>query len=99
MLQTKLFLSYCTGLHDLMYDNKTESMRTINILERMNVYQEVFLSILYRIFHIKVSVNYKLAIKLRESQLQLDPCSQVQYGNLLHRICWSLCFHAETLKQ
>ncbi|XP_060110373.1 probable C-mannosyltransferase DPY19L3 [Heteronotia binoei] len=42
-----------TGLHSLIYDNKTESMRTINILERMNVYQEVFLSILYRTFHIK----------------------------------------------
>ncbi|XP_039359190.1 probable C-mannosyltransferase DPY19L3 isoform X3 [Mauremys reevesii] len=36
------------GLHGLIYDNKTESLRTINILERMNVYQEVFLSILYR---------------------------------------------------
>nr|XP_056718346.1 probable C-mannosyltransferase DPY19L3 [Euleptes europaea] len=42
-----------TGLNSLIYDNKTESMRTINILERMNVYQEVFLSILYRTFHIK----------------------------------------------
>ncbi|XP_040427518.1 probable C-mannosyltransferase DPY19L3 isoform X2 [Cygnus olor] len=41
------------GLHALVYDNKTESVRTINILERMNVYQEVFLSILYRILPIK----------------------------------------------
>uniref|UniRef100_A0A8D0L989 Dpy-19 like C-mannosyltransferase 3 n=1 Tax=Sphenodon punctatus TaxID=8508 RepID=A0A8D0L989_SPHPU len=41
------------GLHGLIYDNKTESMRTINILERMNIYQEVFLSILYRILPIK----------------------------------------------
>ncbi|KFR02398.1 protein C-mannosyl-transferase DPY19L3 isoform X2 [Opisthocomus hoazin] len=41
------------GLHDLVYDNKTESVRTINILERMNVYQEVFLSILYRILPIQ----------------------------------------------
>ncbi|XP_070354457.1 protein C-mannosyl-transferase DPY19L3 isoform X5 [Equus asinus] len=36
------------GFHGLMYDNKTESMRTINLLQRMNIYQEVFLSILYR---------------------------------------------------
>uniref|UniRef100_A0ACB8EA32 Uncharacterized protein n=1 Tax=Sphaerodactylus townsendi TaxID=933632 RepID=A0ACB8EA32_9SAUR len=42
-----------SGLNSLMYDNKTESMRTINILERMNVYQEVLLSILYRTLHIK----------------------------------------------
>ncbi|XP_065589262.1 protein C-mannosyl-transferase DPY19L3 [Cyrtonyx montezumae] len=41
------------GLHGLVYDNKTESVRTINILERMNVYQEVFLSILYRILPIQ----------------------------------------------
>uniref|UniRef100_A0A803TRT5 Dpy-19 like C-mannosyltransferase 3 n=1 Tax=Anolis carolinensis TaxID=28377 RepID=A0A803TRT5_ANOCA len=38
------------GIHGLISDNKTESMRTINILERMNVYQEVFLSILYTVF-------------------------------------------------
>uniref|UniRef100_A0A674GV44 Dpy-19 like C-mannosyltransferase 3 n=1 Tax=Taeniopygia guttata TaxID=59729 RepID=A0A674GV44_TAEGU len=43
------------GLHGLVYDNKTESVRTINILERMNVYQEVFLSILYRILPIQYS--------------------------------------------
>ncbi|XP_074864940.1 protein C-mannosyl-transferase DPY19L3 isoform X2 [Carettochelys insculpta] len=41
------------GLHGLIYDNKTESLRTINILQRMNVYQEVFLSILYRILPIQ----------------------------------------------
>lgn len=37
-----------------MYDNKTESMRTINLLQRMNIYQEVFLSILYRVLPIQV---------------------------------------------
>ncbi|XP_053557682.1 probable C-mannosyltransferase DPY19L3 isoform X2 [Bombina bombina] len=37
------------GITELIYDNKTESMRTINILERMNVYQEVFLAVLYRV--------------------------------------------------
>ncbi|MEE6500543.1 hypothetical protein FKM82_003826 [Ascaphus truei] len=36
------------GIIDLIYDNRTESMRTINILERMNVYQEVFLAMVYR---------------------------------------------------
>ncbi|XP_075392380.1 protein C-mannosyl-transferase DPY19L3 isoform X1 [Tenrec ecaudatus] len=41
------------GLYGLIYDNKTESMRTINLLERMNIYQEVFLSILYRILPIQ----------------------------------------------
>ncbi|XP_072728425.1 protein C-mannosyl-transferase DPY19L3 isoform X3 [Ciconia boyciana] len=45
------------GLHGLVYDNKTESVRTINILERMNVYQEVFLSILYRILPIQQYVE------------------------------------------
>ncbi|XP_053305037.1 probable C-mannosyltransferase DPY19L3 [Spea bombifrons] len=40
--------SITQGITDLMYDNRTESMRTINILERMNVYQEVVLAVMYR---------------------------------------------------
>lgn len=43
-----------TGLHSLVYDNVTEHPDTINVLERMNVYQEVVLSVLYRILPIKV---------------------------------------------
>lgn len=42
------------GFHGLIYDNKTESMKTINLLQRMNIYQEVFLSILYRVLPIQV---------------------------------------------
>ncbi|XP_046934280.1 probable C-mannosyltransferase DPY19L3 isoform X3 [Lynx rufus] len=41
------------GFHGLIYDNKTESMKTINLLQRMNIYQEVFLSILYRVLPIQ----------------------------------------------
>lgn len=41
------------GLSELINDNTTESMRTINILQRMNIYQEVLLSILYRILPIQ----------------------------------------------
>ncbi|XP_057568761.1 probable C-mannosyltransferase DPY19L3 isoform X2 [Hippopotamus amphibius kiboko] len=41
------------GFRGLIYDNKTESMRTINLLQRMNIYQEVFLSILYRVLPIQ----------------------------------------------
>ncbi|XP_055504325.1 probable C-mannosyltransferase DPY19L3 isoform X2 [Leucoraja erinacea] len=41
------------GLKELMYDNRTESRRTINLLKRMNIYQEVFLSILYRILSLQ----------------------------------------------
>lgn len=37
-----------------MYDNRTESMRTINLLQRMNIYQEVFLSVLYRALPMQV---------------------------------------------
>ncbi|XP_068117382.1 protein C-mannosyl-transferase DPY19L3 isoform X2 [Hyperolius riggenbachi] len=39
------------GITDLIHDNKTESMRTINILERMNVYQELLLAVIYRTFN------------------------------------------------
>uniref|UniRef100_A0A671EYS8 Dpy-19 like C-mannosyltransferase 3 n=1 Tax=Rhinolophus ferrumequinum TaxID=59479 RepID=A0A671EYS8_RHIFE len=45
--------SLMQGLRGLMYDNKTESMRTINLLQRMNIYQEVLLSILYRVLPIQ----------------------------------------------
>ncbi len=46
------------GIHDLMHDNKTEHLRTINILERFNIYQEVILAILYRLTPFKVSYAY-----------------------------------------
>ncbi|XP_042262108.1 probable C-mannosyltransferase DPY19L3 isoform X2 [Thunnus albacares] len=41
------------GLSDLIHDNLTESKRTINLLQRMNIYQEVFLSVLYRLLPIQ----------------------------------------------
>ena len=37
-----------------MHDNRTEHLRTINILERFNIYQEVILAALYRILPIQV---------------------------------------------
>lgn len=43
------------GLSDLIHDNLTESKRTINLLQRMNIYQEVFLSVLYRLLPIQVT--------------------------------------------
>lgn len=43
------------GLSDLIHDNLTESRRTINLLQRMNIYQEVFLSVLYRLLPIQVT--------------------------------------------
>uniref|UniRef100_A0A667X736 Dpy-19 like C-mannosyltransferase 3 n=1 Tax=Myripristis murdjan TaxID=586833 RepID=A0A667X736_9TELE len=42
------------GLSELIHDNLTESKRTINLLQRMNIYQEVFLSVLYRLLPIQV---------------------------------------------
>ncbi|CAL8246701.1 unnamed protein product [Lota lota] len=41
------------GLWDLVHDNLTESKRTINLLQRMNIYQEVFLSVIYRVLPIE----------------------------------------------
>ncbi|KAK7108661.1 protein C-mannosyl-transferase DPY19L3-like [Littorina saxatilis] len=41
--------SLSQGIHDLMNDQLTEYPDTINILERMNVYQEVILAALYKI--------------------------------------------------
>ncbi len=53
-----------TGLYELIHDNTTESKRTINILQRMNIYQEVFLSILYRILPIQVFSHFCFLCKI-----------------------------------
>ena len=44
------------GLYELTHDNITENWRTINVLERMNIYQEVILSIVYRTLNAKVRI-------------------------------------------
>ncbi|XP_072178333.1 protein C-mannosyl-transferase DPY19L3-like isoform X2 [Diadema setosum] len=36
------------GFYELTHDNITENWRTINVLERFNIYQEVFLALIYR---------------------------------------------------
>ncbi|XP_028411451.1 probable C-mannosyltransferase DPY19L3 [Dendronephthya gigantea] len=56
--QLVLAPSISQGIHDLMNDNKTEHLRTINILERFNIYQEVILGVLYRLSSFKDSVEY-----------------------------------------
>ena len=36
------------GLYELTHDNLTEHLHTVNLLARFNIYQEVFLAVLYR---------------------------------------------------
>jgi Q-cell neuroblast polarisation len=45
------------GVHDLMRDNITEHPSTINVLARMNIYQEVVLAAFYRSLSF-LQVNY-----------------------------------------
>ncbi|XP_034151121.1 probable C-mannosyltransferase DPY19L3 isoform X1 [Esox lucius] len=45
--------SFQQGLSELISDNTTESKRTINLLQRMNIHQEVFLAVLYRVLPIQ----------------------------------------------
>ncbi|KAG2469663.1 D19L3 mannosyltransferase, partial [Polypterus senegalus] len=47
------------GLYELINDNITESRRTINILQRMNIYQEVVLAIFYHILPMKKTLQLK----------------------------------------
>ncbi|XP_068755171.1 protein C-mannosyl-transferase DPY19L3-like isoform X2 [Montipora capricornis] len=56
--QIVLAPSFFKGVNDLMHDNKTEHLRTINILERFNIYQEVILAALYRILPIEMEYVY-----------------------------------------
>ncbi|GAB6022522.1 hypothetical protein CHUAL_006629 [Chamberlinius hualienensis] len=44
---------FIQGVYNLRVDNITEHGRTINILQRFNVYQEVFLAAAYRFFDLK----------------------------------------------
>ena len=50
------YLIYSLGLYQLTHDNYTEHLRTINILERFNIYQEVALGIAYKMMPIKWQV-------------------------------------------
>ncbi|XP_072321631.1 protein C-mannosyl-transferase DPY19L3 [Eucyclogobius newberryi] len=45
--------SISEGLSELIHDNSTESKRTINLLQRMNIYQEVVLAVLYRLLPVQ----------------------------------------------
>jgi len=56
--QIVLAPSLVQGIYDVMHDNRTEHLRTINILERFNIYQEVILAALYRTLPIQESVEY-----------------------------------------
>ena len=44
-----------------MYDNKTEHLRTINVLHRFNIYQEVILASIYKILNLQVSMCFLFA--------------------------------------
>jgi len=46
--------SIAEGMKDLQVDNKTESGKTINILHRFNIYQEVFLAYVYKIYSFRL---------------------------------------------
>ncbi|XP_078667417.1 protein C-mannosyl-transferase DPY19L3-like [Branchiostoma floridae x Branchiostoma belcheri] len=45
------------GLYELVHDNITEHGKTINILERFNIYQEVVMALMYRILSLQKTVE------------------------------------------
>ena len=58
MVNKKLILFLAKSLgdayHQFTHDNKTEFPNEVNILERFNIYQEIFLGIIYRVFQPKL---------------------------------------------
>jgi len=48
--QTVQAKSLGDAIHQFVHDNKTEFPNEVNILERFNIYQEIFLGIIYRVF-------------------------------------------------
>jgi len=59
------------GVRDLTRDNMTEHPSTINILSRMNIYQEVLLAAVYRLIP-ALHVNLHIFCSLFDSSLLLD---------------------------
>ncbi len=59
-----------------MNDNKTEHLRTINIINRFNIYQEVILAALYRILNLEVYSQYQSSFLYNLTATILD------YGNI-----------------
>ncbi|XP_065838350.1 protein C-mannosyl-transferase DPY19L3-like [Oscarella lobularis] len=45
--------TWTDGIYSLMYDNVTEHLRTVNIIERFNIHQEIILGTLYRVLPIQ----------------------------------------------
>lgn len=50
--------SIMQGMRKLINDNKTEHRRTINILNRFNVYQEVILATIYKTLNLQAYMEY-----------------------------------------
>ena len=72
----------------MTHDNTTEFLRTINIIERFNIHQEVILGIIYRSFSqsLKVWVKYIFLLEKIHSPypFQFDCISlKNQYKNCL----------------
>ena len=42
------------GIYSLMYDNVSEHLRTVNIIERFNIHEEIIVGTLYRLLPIQV---------------------------------------------
>ena len=58
----QLICLFPLGIYELTHDNKTEHLRTINILHRFNIHQEVILGVLYKILPIQVSCSLCIQI-------------------------------------
>jgi len=74
--------SLSVGFQDLQCDNKTESGHSINILQRFNIYQEVVLAAVYKIydFRLKPILFYTYSVF----------CLQGVYLSSLYLISWTL---------
>jgi hypothetical protein len=51
--------SFIDGLYSITHDNVTEAGHTINTLQRFNLYPEVYLSLMFRVFR-GISDHFKL---------------------------------------
>jgi hypothetical protein len=85
-MQLTLCVLFYQGIDDLMHDNKTEHLRTINILERFNIYQEVILAVLYKLSPFRVSTITCVActvVVVKTHIYMVRPDTTVQGGLLV----------------
>ena len=76
--------SWSSAYHQYTHDNKTEFPNEVNILERFNIYQEIFLALIYKTFQNWITLRPILFYAYSVFNLQ------AMYSFVLYATAWTL---------